>query len=494
MDFRVVLGCDEAFKKKAAYTFETFFQVLGLRISFSTVQEPTSDDIAIWYGRTAPELASRSLWIHASEDAARFFQKRVPYDLSKAREFYAGGERSLALFYDDRFGEDPSAVSSGDSRGRVIHVDIVASAFYFLSCWQEMTSSERDSHGRFPASASLQQKFGLLTTPIVNQYIELLRTELERLLGMPIISKPRYHGKQFAVCMTHDIDYLRKWSLGIIYRELFQYFLLGRKDRKLNERARRVRAFFKAISERGDPFISSLEKILMTERQYQSHATYFLKAGWTSKHDVSYRLSDGSMRRYLAALKSDGHEIGLHPSYNTHLDGSRMALEKQRLDEACGVKSAGVRQHFLRFQAGQTWRIQAGEGFLYDSTLGFPDHEGFRVSFCHPFRAYDVERDEPMKLWELPLVGMDGTFQSYRNKSAESGLTIIQSLIATVKKYRGVAVLLFHNTCYDDLDFPGWGKAFEGSLAFSIQAGAFVGSGKEILESYLRSANLPGLS
>jgi len=67
-------------------------------------------------------------------------------------------------------------------------------------------------------------------------------------------------------------------------------------------------------------------------------------------------------------------------------------------------------------------------------------------------------------------------------------------LIATVKKYRGVAVLLFHNTCYDDLDFPGWGKAFEGSLAFSIQAGAFVGSGKEILESYLRSANLPGLS
>jgi hypothetical protein len=96
-----------------------------------------------------------------------------------------------------------------------------------------------------------------------------------------------------------------------------------------------------------------------------------------------------------------------------------------------------------------------------------------------------------IEIWEVPLLAMDGTFQSYRNKSAEESLEIIKELILTVRKYSGVGVLLFHNTCYDQLDFPGWGRVFESSLEFALAQGAFVGSTSEILDSYLRTLNPP---
>jgi hypothetical protein len=193
----------------------------------------------------------------------------------------------------------------------------------------------------------------------------------------------------------------------------------------------------------------------------------------------------------VTSLETAGHEIGLHPSYNAFASPSKIGAEKERLDHVLRSKAKGVRQHFLRFKIPETWRAQAELGFEHDATLGFPGHEGFRAAICHPFRPYDSQKDEVIGIWEVPLLAMDGTLQSYRNKSAEESLEIIRELILTVKKYRGVGVLLFHNTCYDELDFPGWGHVFESSLEFALAEGAFVGSASEILNSYLRTLNPP---
>lgn len=490
MEVRVVLDCEESFKKKAAYTFEIFFQVLGLRPRFSEPPEVGPRDIVIWYGHTMPDISARVLFIKASREAALLFHERKGLDASKPRKFSVSGEDSVALFYDNEYGGDQNKVVSEDGACRQIHLDIVASSFYFLSCWQEITSTERDRHERFPASASIQHQLGLLDTPVVNQYVELFKAEVEKVLGHPLECRPHFHDKEFAVCITHDIDYIRKWTVGIIYRELIQYLLLGRHEAVISRRLSRFFSFLKAISARHDPYTSSIEKIVAVEEELRVHATYFFKAGVSSKHDTSYRLRDGYVSKLLADLGSHGHEIGLHPSYNAYLDEARTKAEKKNLDDALGRASVGVRQHFLRFRAPDTWRVQAETGFSHDSTLGFSDHEGFKAGICHPFRPYDVEKDLTLPIWEIPLLAMDGTFQSYRNKSAEESLEIIKAIIRTVKKYRGVGVLLFHNTCYDDLDFPGWGKVFEETLRFAKEEGAFVGSAGEILNSYLTSSNL----
>jgi hypothetical protein len=490
-EVHIVLDCEDCFKKKASYTFETFSQILGLPFRFVDSSEVSSSDIVIWYGREIPKSSGRILFIHASLEAQSLFRQRLQLDTSKVKKVRFYGEDSLALFYDEEFGREGASLVSGDEKWRIIHVDIVASTFHFLSCWQEVTSTQRDQHERFPASASLQYHHDLLYTPIVDQYAQLIRGELERLAGGPMPQIRRFEGKDFAVCMTHDVDYIRKWSLGIIYRELVQYLLLGKGGKELGNRLKRARAFFQAISTRDDPYRLSLEKMFTVEKAAGIHATYYLKTGATSRHDVSYRINDGYGRNLVTSLETAGHEIGLHPSYNSFTGSKKIGVEKARLDSVVGAKAKGVRQHFLRFKIPETWRAQAELGFEHDATLGFPGHEGFRAATCHPFRPYDSEKDEVIGIWEVPLLAMDGTFQSYRDKSAEESLEIIKELILTVKKYCGVGVLLFHNTCYDQLYFPGWGRVFESSLEFALAEGAFVGSTSEILNSYLRTLNPP---
>ncbi|MGA9365686.1 MAG: polysaccharide deacetylase family protein [Bacteroidota bacterium] len=488
---QIVLDCEDSLKKKAAYTFQTFFEVLGLDCCLSSPTEVSSADVVIWYGHERPSLDGHVLFICASREAQSLFHKKLRLGMSKTKKIALDGEDSLALFFDEEFRKNPAVVVSGDNRCRTIHVDIIASAFYFLSCWQEITSPERDRHERFPASASLQHRHSLLHLPIVNQHIMLLRKELEGLSGQRLPQLPRFAGRDFAVCMTHDVDYLRKWTLGIVYRELVQYFLLGREGGDFGRRLKRLRAFLKALSVQGDPYRSSIGRILKLEKESGVHSTFYCKTGVTSRHDVSYRLSDGYGQSLLKMLAGDGHEVGLHPSYNTFLDRKRMRVEQERLECALHVKPVGVRQHFLRFRIPETWKIQAELGFVHDATLGFSDHEGFRAAICQPFRPYDADNDGVIPIWEIPLLLMDGTLQSYRNKSADESLEIIKNLIMTVKKYHGVGVLLFHNTCYDGLDFPGWGSVFEESLRFSMEEGAFVGSASEILNSYLETSIPP---
>jgi hypothetical protein len=259
---QIVLDCEDSFTKKAAHTFETFFEVLGVCCRLSSPKEISSANVVIWYGQERPNVDGRVLFIHASREAQSLLRRKLRLDPSRTRKITLNGEDSLALFFDEELDRNPAAVVSGDDRFRTIHVDIVASAFYFLSCWQEVSSLDRDRHERFPAFASLQYHHGLLDLPIVNQYVMLLRRELERLSGQRIPQSPRFSGRDFAVCMTHDVDYLRKWTLGIVYRELVQCFLLGREDGDFGHRFKRLRAFLKALSVQDDPYRSSIQEIL----------------------------------------------------------------------------------------------------------------------------------------------------------------------------------------------------------------------------------------
>jgi len=49
-------------------------------------------------------------------------------------------------------------------------------------------------------------------------------------------------------------------------------------------------------------------------------------------------------------------------------------------------------------------------------------------------------------------------------------------------------VLLFHNTCYDDFDSPGWGSIFEKTLRWSCENNAALLNGQDALESYRKAA------
>lgn len=106
--------------------------------------------------------------------------------------------------------------------------------------------------------------------------------------------------------------------------------------------------------------------------------------------DAQYEPDHPAIRHLMRRIHQRGHEIGLHPSYDTCAHPERIAREGQRLQRICkeeGIEPSqwGGRMHFLRWQWPTTAQGWEQAGFNYDSTLSYADQPDFRCGTCHPY-------------------------------------------------------------------------------------------------------------
>jgi hypothetical protein len=125
----------------------------------------------------------------------------------------------------------------------------------------------------------------------------------------------------------------------------------------------------------------------------------------------------------------------------------------------------GIRQHRLRYEVPQTSEIQEQLGFIYDTSLGFFDHEGFRNSFCLPFKLYNFQKKKMTGIWEIPLNVMDCTLLESRGMNFNEAQVKVENLIAEIRKFSGVFTLLWHNGYFDEIRFPGIHHYYEEMIA-----------------------------
>lgn len=120
--------------------------------------------------------------------------------------------------------------------------------------------------------------------------------------------------------------------------------------------------------------------------------------------------------------------------------------------EICG-EIYSIRQHHFRFDIQKTFDIYEKLGIKCDVTLGYAQHKGFRAGICLPYQPYSLDEDRPYNVMEIPLTVMDGTLgnSQYEGLTAEQAWLKIESLLASVKRYNGCIVILFHNTYLDVL-------------------------------------------
>ncbi len=96
---------------------------------------------------------------------------------------------------------------------------------------------------------------------------------------------------------------------------------------------------------------------------------------------------------------------------------------------------------------------------LYDSTLGYADHEGFRGGTCWSFRPFDIENDRVLDLWEVPLIVMDVTLRNYRGFTPTEAKVRILELAERVKRVGGTLTILWHNTSLYE-SWKDWGSMY----------------------------------
>lgn len=331
--------------------------------------------------------------------------------------------------------------------------DLFGSAFFMLTRLEEILLDDADEHGRFPASASLAVREGFERIPVVNAWGEILWGALQRLW-------PNLQRKQhtYRVLVSHDVD----WPLVSNKLPLRQVLKSSAGDivvRKSPVVAAR-RLLGTMVPEPYRPKINpgnTFDFIMReSERHGISSAFYFIPENTAGQIDGTYLLAMPFIQETLRQIHARGHEVGIHPGYNTFRSPERVASGFQALLAAAHELSIeqntwGGRQHYLRWSAAETWRHWAKAGLTYDSTLGYAETVGFRVGACFEYPVFDVLSSRELPLIERPLIVMEGALFGRTSPinlalTDDDGLIKVMELCATTSKYAGDFTLLWHNS------------------------------------------------
>lgn len=349
------------------------------------------------------------------------------------------------------YGANPgvsAGCSLGDGTAR-INFDIAGSAFFMLTRYEEAVVPDRDRHDRFPARASLAYKEGFLGRPVVNEYVEMLFRCLRHC--WPGIGR---RARGYRVVVSHDID-SALFNLRRSPRKLLRAIagdLVQRRDSSLA--IRRARSYSEAA--RGmhtlDPH-NTFDYLMDVSEKYSLRSAFYFIADGKSSYDADYTMDVPWIGSTVQRIGERGHEVGLHPGYDTYLDADLLGRQFRALRgcaERHGIRQThwGGRQHYLRWRAGSTWANWARVGLDYDSSVGFAEMTGFRAGCCLEYPVYDVVGRRALALRERPLILMETTLiaPAYMNLSPEDRLEEASRLATVCKTYGGDMTLLWHNS------------------------------------------------
>jgi hypothetical protein len=340
---------------------------------------------------------------------------------------------------------------------------------------------QKDKHDRFPAKESLAYKNSFLHRPIVNEHIALLWSWIES-FSAEYQRISRWGEKDFAVCLSHDVDHIMK--NGDLFAACRHTLAILLKFKKVKKAINYLKNYFQNMRDyTKDPYWT-FKYLTNTERQYRFTSSFYFMAMDDSDPDFRYDIDGKRVRELIHELEANGCEVGYHGSLISYNNKRIMNLEKTRIDSVVCKKSYGCRQHYLKFKIPLTWRYQQQAGVLYDTTLSFAEHEGFRCGMCLPFKPYDVLEGKVLDIWEIPLIVMEGTLQSsmYRNLTPENGLKKIIDMIETVKRHNGVFTILWHNSSFD-YNWDGWSYVYEEMMKYLGRSNCIGLSGRQIIET-----------
>lgn len=336
--------------------------------------------------------------------------------------------------------------------GRVsLPIDIFGSAFFMLSRYEELVTPDRDEHDRFPAWASLAYREGFLERPIVDEYVEILWKAMSML--WPGLER---RDRKPSVRVSHDVDRPSRYSFGPFGR--FVRSVAGDvvKRRNFTSPVHGLAARYGRSDSlhSADPFNTFDWLMDVSDSNGLQSAFYFIPGKTYAPHDPLYDMTDPKIRSLVRRIAERGHEVGLHPGYNTYRDSPTLAAQAEHLrqvseEEGVQQNEWGGRMHYLQWSADTTPTAWEHAGMAYDSTLGFADHVGFRCGTSHDFPLYSWSERRALTVTERPLIAMEGTVLSAKYMGLSEADDVrghLNTLRSRCHQFNGAFNLLWHNS------------------------------------------------
>lgn len=345
----------------------------------------------------------------------------------------------------------------GESGWHINH-DLPGFFYWTLARIEEIGRFDLDVHQRFPATASHAFRNGYLDRPVVDEWMDILRQLCCRQWPGLVLKEAA-----FGVVVSHDVDSPSRYayaSFPEVLRAIASAIKRERRFLSLFE-VPWIRLTARQRYDRRDPFNTFDWLMQQSDRHGLTSAFYFICGNTEPSRDARYTLEDPRIRALMRDIAAKGHEIGLHPSYNTfrcptairqEADSLRQTLQQEKIDQA----SIGGRMHYLRWDQSVTLRALDDADMAYDTTLGYADHAGFRCGTCHEYAAFDPVEDKALAIRIRPLVAMEVTVMGpqYMGLNGDAALATFAQLKQRCRAVQGSFTLLWHNSSFlGDADF-----------------------------------------
>ena len=341
---------------------------------------------------------------------------------------------------------------------KIEDLDIFSASFFMLTRWEEYVNKNRDSHDRFPASESIAYKQGFLDRPVVNEYLEMLKQKLYELDDSLEFKK-----RDYKLFLTHDIDVPLKYrNLASGVREIVGD-IVKRKNLKLafSNIVLKFKVHLKLIR---DPF-DTFDYLMDVSEKVGVKSYFFFMGKGVTKYDNMYQSNDEFINNLVKKIKSRGHHIGIHPTYNAYNNFEQFTKEKKELEKNLNSNITFGRGHYLRFEIPTTWQVWEDNGMSWDSTLSFAEKEGFRCGVCYEYSVFNILTRKKLNLKEKPLIVMEGSFVTYQpNINPADMEKKIKKLVSQVKKYNGEFIFLWHNSSFHSYKWRKYQDAYERAI------------------------------
>ncbi len=198
----------------------------------------------------------------------------------------------------NKYSKDLEYLHIDNVPSKIEELDIFSASFFMLTRWEEYVNKNRDSHDRFPAYESLAFKQGFLDRPVVNEYVEELKSML-----FEVDDSLAFKEREFKMLLTHDIDHLYQWknwkqvlriSLGDIVkrRSLFlamervaEYFLIKRNKIK-------------------DPF-DTFDWLMDKSESIGLKSRFYFMSGGVTSYDNNYKIDEKKSLELIEKIKKE---------------------------------------------------------------------------------------------------------------------------------------------------------------------------------------------
>jgi len=324
--------------------------------------------------------------------------------------------------------------------------DVLASIFFVLSRYEEYLKQEKDEHGRFPASASLQMKFGWMEKCICDRWAEVVLAKLKVEPDRSVRLVPSFDiDNTFAYKLKSG-----KRKILSSFRDILKWDLQRIAERRNVNRGAR------------DPYDTFARIREIAQLNALTRVFWLIAPQGPMDRNISIKNSE---HQKLIQEMDRCVSVGLHPGYASNGSQGQILFEKRSLEAVVGHPLDHSRQHFIRFRIPETYKALEICGFRHEYSMGYAECLGFRNGTGRPFPWFDLHENRISELIIHPFAYMDGTLNEYLHLSLAESKSRVSALYNEMTAFGGDFVFIWHNeTIGNYKKWKGWSEVLDFTL------------------------------